>query len=181
MITEPPPITSRTYLGLLGNHTSRRFEEEISKEDVLGFPTLLKRILKPGGYVIIILHVEAFGEWFVSFMKAGYIAMDVPYVFGYRSDTIQDRNPTFLPQRGADHALIAYLPAKLQFCYDFKAMFAELGGQKKRNLAIMSDIPAPRSKLCRPGFSAKVDSSVSDLISSSALTIMSLTNLSTKL
>jgi len=115
-------------------------------------PVLSKRLLKPGGYVILILKFEAFAEWYVAYRKAGYTVMDYHYVFGYKNQSIQDRNPTFLPQRGADYGLIAYLTnGDHQFKPDFKSVFGELSSKSKRNLAIMSDIPAPRSRLCRPG------------------------------
>ncbi len=151
IITEPPPITSRTFLGFDVQSRQKYVEEELSKEEVSEMPNLAKRLLKPGGYVILILKFEAYGEWFESFRKEGYIIMPYPYVFGYKPESIQDRNPTHVPQSGADFALIAYLPSENQFLPDFKAVFSALGSKHRRNVAIMTDIPAPKSKLCRPG------------------------------
>ena len=151
IITEPPSITSRTFIGVDTNASVTQPEEELTKEEVYEMPILSKRLLKPGGYVILILKFEAFGEWFDSFRQAGYKVMPYPYVFGYKSDTIQDRNPVYIPQSGADYGLVAYLPSENQFYPVFKSVFAEIGSKNRRNLAIMADIPAPKSKLCRPG------------------------------
>ena len=85
IITEPPSITSRTFLGSDAKITPAQAEEELSKEGVDEMPNLCKRLLKPGGYVILILKFDAFPEWYVSFRKAGYTVMPYPYIFGYKT------------------------------------------------------------------------------------------------
>ncbi len=153
IVTEPPPISSRSFLGPEVTYGSRNVEQELSEEEVSSMPVLSKRILKPGGYVVLIMKFEAFGEWFRSFRKAGYTVMPYPYVFGYDPESVQDRNPSFFPQPGSDYGLLAYYPTnnnnETGFRPDFKSSFCHIWSQKKRHLSIMSDIPAPKSKLCR--------------------------------
>jgi len=153
IVTEPPPISSRSFLGPEVSYGSRKVEQELSEEDVLSMPVLSKRLLKPGGYVVLIIKFEAFGEWFQSFRKAGYVVMPYPYVFAYQPHTIQDRNPLYFPQPGADYGLLAYHPNNDEtdtgFRPNFKSVFSDVGSRAKRHLSIMTDIPAPKSKLCR--------------------------------
>ena len=138
-------------MGLDSIQSHGRPAEELSEEEVIELPKLAKRILKPGGYVLLIMNVEAFGEWYTSFRKAGFHVMTRLYVFAYDPDTIQDRNPTHTPQSGTDFGMLAYLPSESSFRPDFKSVFSVLGNKSKRNLALMTGIPMPKSKLCRSG------------------------------
>jgi len=155
IVTEPPSISSRSFLAECGmfnaNKKGKGVEEELTEDEVTEMPKLAKRVLKPGGYILIIIDFDAFPEWMKSFVKSGFTVMPYPYVFGYRSSSLQDRNPKYLPQVGSDFALVAYLPHEHQFRPDFKSVFTISGPSMKRNIAIMTDIPAPRSKLRRPG------------------------------
>ena len=151
VITEPPSISSRSFLGVDLHHKTGGIEEELSEEEVVQMPKLVKRMLKPGGYIILIIKVEAFGEWYKSFRNAGFTVMPRLYVFAYKHDSVQDRNPTHFPQSGADFGMVAYLPSETTFQPDFNSVFSVIGSRSKRNLALMTEIPAPKSKLRRPG------------------------------
>lgn len=105
-------------------------------------------MLKPGGYVIFLIKFEVFQEWYEAFVKGGFIAMEYPYIFGYDSTTLQDHNTSKLPQQGADYALVSYLPSEKA---TFSPLFSGARGTRKRNLAVLSNVPAPSSKLLRPG------------------------------
>ena len=151
LLIEPPCISSRSFLGLDGQSNIVAQEEELSEDDVIYISKALKRILKPGGYAIVLMTFDAFGEWYTAFRKAGVYVMPRLYVIGYSQDSIQDRNPTQVPQAATDYAMIAYLPSDEPFCPDFKSPSSVIGSKLKRNLALITDITAPRVKLCRPG------------------------------
>ncbi len=148
VITQPPTAPSRSPIPSV---SARKGIEEISLNEITSFPSDVKRILKPNGYVILILPFFAYMEWYTSFNSAGYDIMPSPYVLAFDSNTVQNRNSTAFPQCGYTLGLVArYSTDTPKFNPDFQSHFNLVNCSNRRNCSVMFNIQKPSSKLCKP-------------------------------
>lgn len=88
VITEPPcpPCSSHVHY-IRANSNSH---DEMDSKELSEFPTFVKHILKPSGYVVVLLPFYAYQDWNDSFDKTGFQIMLHRYVILYdlRSEDI---------------------------------------------------------------------------------------------
>lgn len=90
VITEPPRTARQSYLGPLV--PSKSVDDCLSDKQVEEIPRSLKRFLRPGGYVVLLIDLDTFLQLTEVFIKEGYQVMQYLYVYGVDSQTIQNRN-----------------------------------------------------------------------------------------
>lgn len=108
VITEPPPCPSRSYIHSYRNSSS--ITSEIDKKEISEFPQFCKWILKPGGYVILLLQFFDYQQWYDAFYLEGFEIMPHPYVFMFSSESIQNRNSVKFPQNACQFGMFVTSP-----------------------------------------------------------------------
>ena len=151
LISQPPSAPSRSIIHSIRNRVKNK--EEISQEEVKLLPKSLKRILKPGGYVIMMIPFFSFMEWYDAFYSEGYEIFEEPYVLSYNTNTIQTRHPPNFPQKTHETVLIARLHTSKEqsFSPDFDSDFSLVQCSNSRNSSVMSNISKPKSLLYKKG------------------------------
>ncbi len=150
VMSEPPSSPSRSPI-----HSSRstaKVSEEMSLEEVKNLPKILKRVLKVGGYVVLVMRFYSFMEWYEAFYSAGYEVMSAPYILAFDSKTIQLRRTKIFPMLGYKVALVAQLPSgnRESFEPNFDTPFNLVNCSNSRRCGVMYNISDPKSKLYKP-------------------------------
>ena len=150
VITEPPPSPSRSSIHSV--RSSNTGCDVISLAEVNILPSTLRRVLKPGGYAILVMPFYSFMEWYNSFYDGGFHVMSAPYILAYDSNSVQYRRTLHFPQIGYKVAMIARLPSVRSdgFLPDFDSVFNLVQCSNARHCSIMFNIHKQKSPLCKP-------------------------------
>ena len=150
-ISQPPRAPSRSWIHSIRHKV--KCKEEISQEEVKKVPQSLKRILKPGGYVLLIIPFYSFLEWYESLYSAGYEIFEEPYVLSYDTNTIQKRHGRYFPQVSHECVLIARLSSSTDGILSphFDSSFSLVGCTSSRNSSVMFNVSKQKSLLCKHG------------------------------
>ncbi len=156
IITEPPPSPSLSFI----QSTNRRKEAPSSPDDELSSTDIVevvkggKRLLKSGGYFIVLIDFELFQEWYLAFKNNGFNVMRRPLTFSYKPDSL----PRYPSQEGdfpyglEEHCIVARLPGAHPdgFNPNFSSNFNLIECNWSRRASIVTNVDLPKNKLCFP-------------------------------
>ncbi len=156
IITEPPSSPSLSFIHKPNKTkgTSTSSDEELSKSDIMDLVKAGKRILKPGGYFIVIIEFDLFQEWYLSFKANGFNIMRRPLTFSYKQNYVPRRpsEDQDFPYGLEEYCFIPRLPGKHPdgFNPDFKSNYNLIECNWTKRAPIITNVDQPTNKLCFP-------------------------------
>ncbi len=157
LLTSPPSAPSRSYIRCM---KPSYCIEEIEKSEMQEFCTFIKRVLKTGSYIILLIHFTMFKEWYEVFDSNGLMVMPNEFIITYDQKTVKRRKVSHFNQAGHDIALIAKLqgahPSGFMPAFDDDSDEGNDSMTSKR-LALLRNAPATRSFLCKNGTKVPFD------------------------
>ena len=152
IVTEPPTAPSRSFIRR-SSPSKSRFTDEIGEEEVKQFPNCAKRILKVGGYCLLLLPYDMFPEWYGAFTRTGFEVMSQPYTIQYDENTYPRRGAgnKIFPQTMTGFAVIAKAPGDHPggFMPDFDASYSFIQSCASRRQSAIDSVPFVKHKLTR--------------------------------
>ncbi len=146
IIMEPPAGYSRSVV--ISERAGKRSRmENIDKSEVNEIPSFCRKLLKSGGYVIVIAPWSMFQEWYHAFSSNGFNVLDTPYIISYKrkdnvginASTVPKRSKTIWPMKVHDFLMLARVPGAHPsgFEPDWNAFFNFVGNGCTRSSAEM--------------------------------------------
>ncbi len=148
LITCPPSAPSRSFIKTLRqSHTT----EEIEKEDIHELCKFMKRVLKSGAYVVLLIHFTMFQEWYEAMESSGILVMPEQYIITYDLESVKRRKLTHFTQSAHEVALVAKLPGAHpdSFLPPFESMNDDGNVSLSRRHSLITNIPVMKSPLTR--------------------------------
>ena len=104
LLTSPPSAPSRSYIKSMKPSSTI---EEIEPSDMKEFCSFMRRVLKNGSYVVLLIHFTMFQEWYEVLDSNGFMIMPNELIITYDPETVKKRKIGHFSQAGHDVALIA--------------------------------------------------------------------------
>ncbi len=157
IITNPPPSPSLSFIlnqNKKNTDTSFSSNEELTSTDIMEISKSGKRLLKPGGYFIVLIQFEMFEHWYLAFKANGYNVMKRPLSFAYKQDEIPrgSSGEESFPHGMQEDCIIARLPGAHPdgFNPNFYSNFNLIECSWLRCASIVTNVDLPKNKLCYP-------------------------------
>jgi len=117
-----------------------------------------RRMLKPGGHIILFTSCHLFGHWVEAFNSADMVVMQHPMIMVKISSQLQRSNSSGFPQNAADIAMIARSRGShpAGFKVYMTSQYCLIQNTHKRNFNVMGTVPIVRKRLVYPGTRARV-------------------------
>ncbi len=134
----------------MSERTSKRCKLENTEEDeVKELPSFIKKILKSGSYVLMLIPFSMFEEWYTSFSKVGFLVMPKPYIISYNEDQMPQVSLEDWPQECNDCVLLAKMPGlhPSGFKPDYNAMSQIVGNGRNRRASNLIAVEPSKNKL----------------------------------
>ncbi len=157
LLTSPPSAPSRSYIRSMKPSSSI---EEIEKPQMQEFCSFIKRVMKTGSYVILLIHFTMFQEWYEVLDSNGLMVMPNEFIITYDPQTVKRRKVSHFGQSAHDIALIAKIQGAHPsgFMPPFEEENEEDGNSmSSKRLALLRNAPATRSFLCKHGTKVPFD------------------------
>lgn len=122
--------------------------DRIELTDICSFE---KYVLKPKGYVFLLLQFHYFTEWFQAFRKACFQIIHHPYGITFDSNSTKNRNPKVFSQNAGLFCLFANLPWPSQYRNNkVKSPFHLVTCANSKSMAPFFNVQPTTFKLCQP-------------------------------
>ncbi len=153
IITEPPEAPSRSFLVQTSRKkTSVNLKEELPHKEALEAAKFGRRILKPGGYFIVLVPIDLFQEWYEALVFNGYNVLPKLVTFSYDPLTIPTRTDSDFPYGKEEHCVVARVPGQHpeNFNPNYGCQFNMINCKSTRRSTVVTNIAAPKNRLCVP-------------------------------
>ena len=155
IITNPPLSPS---LSFIQNEQKRKrsteSEGELTSSDIIAVVKGGKRLLKPGGYFIVMVDFEMFQEWYLAFKANGYNVMKKLHTFSYKQDLVPRRpaDEEYFPFGVEEYCVVARVPGihPEGFFPNFQSSFILIECTRPKMASIVTNVEMPKNRLCEP-------------------------------
>ncbi len=154
IITNPPDAPSRSFNSSNQKNNQNNTEvSELKSEELQELARQSKKLLKPGGYFILLIEFPMFAEWYTALSSNGFNVKRSPMIFVYDPETTPSRNSVDFPHSVEEFCIVARVPGLHPdgFNPDFDSSFHNIKCNWKRRTSVITNVEMPKNRLCHPG------------------------------
>lgn len=150
LITRPPLVSGKSFIRGLRPPNSG---DEIEESEVDGFCKFMKRTLKSGSYIALLIHFTSFKHWFESLEAHGMTVMPDEYIISFDLNAMKRKKVSWFTQSAHETVLVARLPGSHPTGFEpsFRKNNDEDSGDQDARFSIMLNAPTVQSMLTKPG------------------------------
>ncbi len=154
IITDPPSSPSLSYISNNNNKNKSNGRDELTSADIIDITRKAKRMIKSGGYFIVMIEFEMFKEWYLAFKANGYNVMKKFLTFSYDQQSIPCRQSDHVdfPSGMEEYCVIARLPGPhpAGFNPNFQSNYNLIKCNWTKRASIVTNVELPKNRLCYP-------------------------------
>ncbi len=156
LLTSPPGAPSRSFIR---KSRAASTGDDIEKDEMIGLCNFMKRTLKSGAYVVLIIDFTMYKEWYDVFDSNGLKVYGEQYIISYDPNTIKRVKIGEFGQSAHDVAIVAKMPGSHpdDFQPNFDTKFNYINTPYSRRHSIITNVPATRSYLTKPKSKVPLD------------------------
>ena len=148
ILTDPPyclkPNASRT---------GKNYSDYIHDREMKSFAQFCRRMIKPGGHVVIFSSFLLMSRWFEAFGSTDMTIMSHPLTIIKDSSGLQRTRNVSFPQNAVEYALVVRAAGRHPngFSVDLESQYCLLRPSHHRKFNVIDRVPIVRNKLTYPG------------------------------